>query len=61
MHTTTMSQSHLLQSDYSKKIHKAATNQVVIDLVAAPRSLGLEKTAISKSPNPPSSRESQEL
>ncbi len=51
MHTTTMSQSHLLQSEYSKKIHKAATNQVVIDLVAAPQSLGLEKKRPSKNQN----------
>ncbi len=51
MHTTTMSQSHLLQSEYSKKIRKAAINQVLSDLVAARRGLGLEKKRLSKNQN----------
>ena len=46
-----MSQSRLLQSEYSKKIRKAAINQVVIDLVAARRGLGLEKKRLSKNQN----------
>jgi hypothetical protein len=51
MHTTPMSQLRLLQSEYSKKIYKAAINQVVIDLVAAQQGLGLEKKRLSKSKN----------
>ena len=46
-----MSQSHLLQSEYSKKIRKAAINQVVIDFVAARWGLGLEKKRLSKNQN----------
>ncbi len=46
-----MSQPPPLKSQYSKKIRKAAINQVVVDLVAARRGLGLEKKRLSKNQN----------
>jgi parvulin-like peptidyl-prolyl isomerase len=46
-----MSQTRLLQSEYAKKIRKAAINQVITDIVAARQGLGLEKKRLSKNQN----------
>ena len=43
-----MSQTHLLQSEYAKKIRQVAIDKVVTDLVAAQTGLELEKKRLSK-------------